>query len=275
MVAARTATTLVPFKFTCDPLRLSPGGWKVKVAIVSDIHSNVEAFTKVLEVIDELKVERIYCLGDIVGYGPNPVEIVNSVKEKVHACILGNHDEAVLDEPRYFNRIPYEAIMWTKVQFSYGQEENLEYLSSLPSILREEGMVLTHGLLDNNMCYVDSTDDLMMIFDGMGENDFICFGGHSHFPSVWVLGEDNLGPLELKAGEEVALGPEAQKVWANVGSVGQPRDGDPRASFMTWDTEEKKVGYYRIEYDFPTTMNKIRHVPELDNFLADRLENGV
>ena len=67
----------------------------------------------------------------------------------------------------------------------------------------------------------------------------------------------------------------AQKVWANVGSVGQPRDGDPRASFMTWDTTEKKVGYYRVEYDVPTTMNKIRHIPELDNFLADRLENGV
>jgi diadenosine tetraphosphatase ApaH/serine/threonine PP2A family protein phosphatase len=115
----------------------------------------------------------------------------------------------------------------------------------------------------------------MMIFDGMGERDFICFGGHSHFPSVWVLGEDDLKPLELEPGKEVELSSGAQKVWANVGSVGQPRDGDPRSSFMTWDTTERKVGYYRVEYDVPTTMNKIRHIPELDNFLADRLESGV
>lgn len=247
----------------------------MKVAVVSDIHSNTEAFLTVLAAIDEMKVDRIYCLGDIVGYGPNPVEIVNIVRDRVHACILGNHDEAVIDEPRYFNRIPYEAIMWTKVQFSYGQEENLQYLASLPPILRESGMVFTHGLLDNNMCYVDSTDDLMMIFDGMETQDFICFGGHSHFPSVWVLGEDELKPIESEPGKEITLGPEIQKVWANVGSVGQPRDGDPRASFMTWDTTERTLVHHRIDYDLKETMNKIRHIPELDNFLAERLENGV
>jgi len=247
----------------------------LKVAIVSDIHSNVEAFSVVKNKIEDLGVDKIFCLGDIVGYGPNPVEILNVVRENVDACILGNHDEAVLEEPKYFNRIPYEAIMWTKVQFSYGQEKNLEFLGSLPSIYREQGVVLTHGLLDNNMCYVDSTDDLMMIFDGMTEDDFICFGGHSHYPSIWALGEDELGPIELEPGQEVVLGPEVKKAWANVGSVGQPRDGDPRSSFMTWDTTERTLAYHRVEYDFPTTMKKIRHIPELDNFLADRLENGV
>jgi len=281
MVGSRTAT--IPWQRSLDlistqffPLSLQVDGNRfMKVAIVSDIHSNLEAFSAVLGCIDGLGVDRIYCLGDIVGYGPNPIEIVNLVRERVHTCILGNHDEALLDEPRYFNRLPYEAIMWTKIQFSTNQEENLAYLSSLPGIFREDGVVLTHGLLDNNMCYVDSTDDLMLIFDSLEEMDVICFGGHSHVPSVWILGVDELCPLELEVGKEMVLGPEVQKVWANVGSVGQPRDGDPRASFMTWDTQKRILVHHRVAYDIATTMNKIRNIPELDNYLAERLEKGA
>lgn len=247
----------------------------MRVAIISDLHSNVEAFDTVWGLISDLSVERTYCLGDIVGYGPNPLELVKKVKENVHACVLGNHDEAVLKEPRYFNRIPYEAIMWTRVQFSYGCEEDLAYLRSLPTIIREDGMVFTHGLLDNNMCYVDNTDDLMLIYEGMGPDDFICFGGHSHYPSVWVLEGNDIYPIDLNPGESFQFGEHVDKVWVNVGSVGQPRDGDARSSFMVYDTESRSVEYHRLDYPYKQTMAKIRKVPELDNYLSERLEKGV
>lgn len=246
----------------------------MKAAIVSDIHSNVEAFTTVLDHIKGLDVDQIYCLGDIVGYGPNPREIISMVREHVKHCIMGNHDEAVLSEPKYFNRIPYEAIKWTQVQLSIQCEGELDYLSKLPEILHDQGMVFTHGLLDNNMCYVDNTDDLALIFKSMMEEDVICFGGHSHYPCVWILQNKEMLPIELQPGESYVADATVDKLWVNVGSVGQPRDGDNRSSFMTWDTEERRLEYIRIPYDYEMTMSKIRKIPELDNFLADRLEKG-
>ena len=248
----------------------------MKVAIISDVHSNEEALNAVYGTIDKLGVDRIYCLGDIVGYGPDPLKIIHMIRERVHACILGNHDEAVLVEPKYFNRIPYEAIMWTKIQLSFRCEDELKYLGNLPTILKDEGMVFTHGLLDNNMCYVDNTDDLLVIFERMEDNDIVCFGGHSHFPSAWTLNNDgHMSAVDIKPGGSFQLGPQFAKLWVNVGSVGQPRDGDHRSSFMTWDTESRILCYHRVEYDYKTTMAKIRKIPELDNFLAERLERGV
>lgn len=246
----------------------------MKVAVISDIHSNLEAFDAVYEKIEELGVDRIYCLGDIVGYGPNPREIVDSIRNTVRSCVLGNHDEAVIKEPKYFNRIPYEAIKWTKVQLSIQCEGQLDYLRSLRDIIFEDSMVFTHGLLDNNMCYVDNTDDLTLIFKTMKVDDVICFGGHSHYPCVWGLENQNMNPLELKPGQSMEIKSSVEKIWVNVGSVGQPRDGDCRASFMTWETESRELSYHRIPYDHEKTMSKIRKVPELDNFLAERLAKG-
>lgn len=247
----------------------------MKVAIISDLHSNVEATTKAAEVIKGLGIDRIYCLGDIVGYGPNPIEIIRWVQENVYRCVMGNHDEAVLTEPRYFNRIPYEAVMWTKTQLSLYREDELAYLRNLEPIISEEGMVFTHGLLDNNMRYVDNTDDLMNIFEMMADNEFICFGGHSHFPTFWTLTEEGLTCVDLEPGEAYQIPDNVEKIWVNVGSIGQPRDGDSRLSFVTYDTESKELVHHRHEYDHHTTMSKIRKVPELDNFLAERLEKGI
>lgn len=247
----------------------------MKVAIISDLHSNVEATQKAEEVIDTLGIDRIYCLGDIVGYGPNPKEIIHWVKDKVFRCIMGNHDEAVLNEPQYFNRIPYEAVMWTKTQLSLHCEEELAFLSNLEPIISEHGMVFTHGLLENNMRYVDNTEDLMDIFNMMKDDELICFGGHSHFPTFWTLTETGLNCVDVEPLKPYVIPEDVIKIWVNVGSIGQPRDGDPRLSFVTFDTETRELVHHRHEYDVKGTMNKIRKVPELDNFLADRLEKGV
>lgn len=246
----------------------------MKVAVISDIHSNLEALNAVRDKIESLGVDRVYCLGDIVGYGPNPREIVNEIRKFVKASVSGNHDEAVIKEPKYFNRVPYEAIKWTKVQLSIQCEGQLDYLRSLKDILFEDSMVFTHGLLDNNMCYVDNTDDLSLIFNAMKSDDVICFGGHSHYPCVWCLEKGNMSPLEMKPGETAEMPASIEKIWVNVGSVGQPRDGDWRASFMTWETDSRRLSYHRVPYDYQTTMSKIRKIPELDNFLAERLSKG-
>lgn len=247
----------------------------MKVAIISDLHSNVEATTKAAEMIATLGIDRTYCLGDIVGYGPNPIEIIHWVRDNVYRCVMGNHDEAVLTEPKYFNRIPYEAVMWTKTQLSLHCEAELAFLSNLEPIISENGMVFTHGLLENNMRYVDNTEDLMDIFNMMKEDEFICFGGHSHYPTFWALSETGLNCVELEPEQVYQIPEDIVKMWVNVGSVGQPRDGDSRLSFVTYDTEKKELTHRRYDYDIRTTMNKIRKVPELDNFLAERLEKGV
>ena len=247
----------------------------MKVAIISDLHSNVEATTKAAEMIAALGIDRTYCLGDIVGYGPNPIEIIHWVRDNVYRCVMGNHDEAVLTEPKYFNRIPYEAVMWTKTQLSLHCEAELAFLSNLEPIISENGMVFTHGLLENNMRYVDNTEDLMDIFNMMKEDEFICFGGHSHYPTFWALSETGLNCVELEPEQVYQIPDDIVKMWVNVGSVGQPRDGDSRLSFVTYDTDKKEIVHRRYDYDIRTTMNKIRKVPELDNFLAERLEKGV
>lgn len=247
----------------------------MKVAIISDLHSNVEATAKAAEVIAALNVDRIYCLGDIVGYGPNPIEIIHWVQEHVYKCVMGNHDEAVITEPKYFNRIPYEAVMWTKTQLSYQRETELAYLSRLEPIISEDGMVFTHGLLENNMRYVDNTDDLMNIFNMMEDDEFICFGGHSHFPTFWTLTDKGLTCIDIEPGQPYVIPQSVVKIWVNVGSIGQPRDGDSRLSFVIYDTEKRELVHHRHEYDLRTTMSKIRKIPELDNFLAERLEKGI
>ncbi|MBF0196361.1 MAG: metallophosphoesterase family protein [Planctomycetes bacterium] len=247
----------------------------MKIAIISDLHSNFTAVEAVLKKIAELKLDEVICLGDIVGYGPNPKEVIDLLVEHKIYSILGNHDDAVLTEPKYFNRIPHEALMWTKeVLQAPGNDKYIEYLSSLDLIKRGNGMVFTHGVMDNNMCYVEDTNDLLYIFDNLNDDEFICFGGHSHQASVWIKGENDISNVMIRQGEEYVPESKVQKVWVNVGSVGQPRDSDWRSSFFIYDTESKGITPMRVEYDVDSTISQIQDIERLDNFLADRLRRG-
>jgi predicted phosphodiesterase len=249
----------------------------VKIAIVSDIHSNIEALQNVLADIESKgDIDKIYCLGDIVGYGPNPLEVISIARERFDICILGNHDEAVIKEPKYFNKIPEQAIYWTQDLIEEkGEKEDLAYLESLQNLHREDGLVLSHGIMEDNMSYTTETEDLFYIFENMKDSEHICFGGHSHQPALWVIEENELFFCEPELDTDFVINTEKQKVWVNVGSVGQPRDSDNRASYVTYNKDTHCIRFHKVTYDWQTTMNKIRGIEGLDDFLGDRLSKGV
>ncbi|MBN1968623.1 MAG: metallophosphoesterase family protein [Candidatus Delongbacteria bacterium] len=224
----------------------------MKIAVISDIHSNLEALLSVIRKIEEEKVDRIYCLGDIVGYGPNPnecIELIKSVSDKV---VLGNHDSAVLGytSTALFNEYAKNATVWTRKNLS---AENLDYLESLPIAIRENNLLFVHSTPyePEKWNYILSTKSAADSFDYFEED--VCFIGHSHRNEVFRNGDGRL--------------------IINAGSVGQPRDGNPRACFCVFDTLIFEFKFFRVTYDIKSVYLKIKN-SELDDFLGERLLIG-
>jgi predicted phosphodiesterase len=244
-------------------------------AIISDIHGNLEALEAVLADIQQQQIFEIYCLGDIIGYGPNPRECIDLVMKNCQVTILGNHDQAALFDPEGFNAGAERAIFWTRQMLESGEavsnERRWEFLGDLPRMRREETFLFVHGSARNPLNeYVFPEDvynqrKMERIF---GLVDRYCFQGHTHIPGVFTEDYNFLSPDEVK--HRIELGD--QKVLVNVGSVGQPRDGDPRSSYVVLDG--KTVNFRRVPYDFEKTIAKIYPIPDLDNFLGDRLRDG-
>ena len=243
-------------------------------AIISDIHGNLEAVTAVLDDIKQRGISEIYCLGDIVGYGPNPRECVDKVME-CQMVLLGNHDQGALFDPEGFNAGAERAIFWTRKMLEAGDrsgsEERWEFLGELPRMRRDENHLYVHGSARNPLNEYVFPEDIYnqrkmeRIFSLV---DKYCFQGHTHIPGVFTESLNFHSPEELNY--EYTLGD--QKVLVNVGSVGQPRNGDNRSSYVILD--DNKLTFCRVEYDFETTREKIYAIPELDNFLGDRLRDG-
>jgi diadenosine tetraphosphatase ApaH/serine/threonine PP2A family protein phosphatase len=245
-------------------------------AIVSDIHSNLEALQAVLEDIAAQSVETIYCLGDIVGYGPNPRECLHETMEWP-VVLLGNHDQAVLFDPRDFNPIAERATMWTRKQLDAPirnrdeSEQRWEFLSERPLSYREGDFLFVHGSPSNPLNEYIFPEDiytprkLERIF---GQVERYCLHGHTHLPGICTEDLQFYSPEEIDYAYQLG----SQKVLVNVGSVGQPRDGDWRACYVLLD--EQTVYYRRVEYDVDATVKKIHATPELDRFLGDRLRLG-
>jgi len=248
----------------------------VKRALISDIHSNLESLRAVLDDIASQSISEIYCLGDIVGYGPNPAECIDEVM-KCQAYLLGNHDQGALFDPEGFNTGAERAIFWTRDQLEQhcgngvDRQRRWQFLGELPRVKQEEKLLFVHGSARNPLNeYVFPEDiynrrKLEKIFALVPQ---YCFQGHSHVPGVFAENYTFLTPAELNY--EYRLGPE--KVMVNVGSVGQPRDGDPRACYAV--LEDDVVRFRRVEYPLEITIQKIYQIPELDNFLGDRLRDG-
>jgi predicted phosphodiesterase len=248
----------------------------VKRAIVSDIHGNQEALTAVLEDIARQGVDSIYCLGDIVGYGPNPRECVDRVME-FQLSILGNHDQGALYDPEGFSSGAERAIFWTREQLeaANGAPEQTarrwEFLSELPRTHREGAFTYVHGSARNPLNeYVFPEDiynsrKLERIFALV---ERYCLQGHTHVPGVFTEDGRFLAPHDIN--HRFVLG--SGKAMINVGSVGQPRDGDNRSCYVL--LTDDAVEFRRIPYPFERTMEKILAVPELDPFLAERLKDG-
>ncbi|GAB4156158.1 MAG: metallophosphoesterase family protein [Planctomycetota bacterium] len=248
------------------------------IAFISDIHSNTEALTACLEEIDRLGCSRIVCLGDIIGYGPEPRATLKAVMERAEFSLLGNHEHGAMFYASDFNPRARAAIDWTRDQLNRrdaAREENMRlwnYLDAMPQEHREGDLLLVHGSpRDPVREYIvprDGEDRVKMAecFARMGDAR-LCFVGHSHVPGVYPEAGGFKSPADV-GGEFAADG----RAIVNIGSVGQPRDGDPRASFATY--ENGAVRFHRVEYDFRATMAKIRAIPELPGYLADRLEQG-
>lgn len=241
-------------------------------AIISDIHGNLEALESVLEDIQAQEIEEIYCLGDIVGYGPNPRECIDLVTS-CDVCLLGNHDQGALFDPEGFNAGAERAIFWTRqiLESGPGSEQRWEFLGELPRMRREPEYLFVHGSARHPLNEYVFPEDIynqrkMERIFALVEK--YCFQGHTHIPGVFT--ED----LEFMAPEEIdfqyALGD--QKALINVGSVGQPRNGDNRSSYVVLDN--KTVHFKRVDYDYEKTAAKIYDIPDLDNFLGDRLRDG-
>jgi predicted phosphodiesterase len=265
----------------------------VRRALISDIHGNLEALEAVLAHIETQSVEEIYCLGDIVGYGPNPRECIDRVT-RCAVCLLGNHDQGALFDPEGFNAGAERAIFWTRKQLESGDpkgnERRWDFLGELPRVHREPGLMFVHGSARNPLNEYVFPEDIYnqrkmeRIFSLV---ERYCFQGHTHIPGVFTEGLDFISPEECEF--VYTLGD--SKALVNVGSVGQPRNGDSRGSYVVLtddppteggDAEASdggqpgavRVEFQRVEYNLEATAEKIYAIPDLDNFLGDRLRDG-
>lgn len=247
----------------------------MRIAIVSDIHSNLEALTTVMADIDRAQVDRIYCLGDTVGYGPQPRECLDIVRDRCDVVLRGNHENAILHGANDFTALAAEALDWTAARL---RDQNvLAYLASLPDRHIEGEMIFVHGsIYDPINDYVREADSPWMFnqlvntlrtdFDGFSW----CFVGHNHRAFLgtelgYIFPHDDVEPPRM------TFNLEGQKAYVSVGAVGQPRDDDPRASWVLLD--DARVTYHRLEYDWKKTANLINQT-SLPKFLARRLCYG-
>ena len=237
--------------------------------ICSDIHSNATAFEAVLESMRENGVERRVCLGDIVGYGVDTDECVDLVKKNMDVCLIGNHDSVAVkyESSVGFNPYAKQAIEWTQKNLS---KESVAYIRSLPYIYEENDICFVHAspLSPADWVYVTDLEDALNAFDHFSER--YCFVGHTHSPVI-IASRPLAIPKILDEYEYVIANTE--RLLVNVGSVGQPRDRDPRACWCLLDTETKCVRLIRVEYDIRETQNRMKK-QGMPSFLIDRLSVG-
>ena len=237
--------------------------------IISDIHANLEAFETVLRYLKG--AQQIICLGDIIGYGPNPNECLDLVKKHHILTVAGNHERSIVDHQlqRWFNKNAKVAIGWAEAQLSV---ENHSLIERLPLTLEQDGFHCVHGSLRNPISeYVTSIAEAQPTFAKMTKP--LCFIGHSHKPLfIAKTADGNYDGRELKDDDEVLID-NYQQVIVNVGSVGQPRDSDPRASFGVYNSKTKLFSLHRVEYDVKKAQNKMKRA-NLPQSLIDRLEFG-
>ena len=250
----------------------------MKRAVISDIHGNLTALKVVLEDIRDRGIEQIYCLGDVVGYGPNPRECIDLVMD-FDLCILGNHDQAALFDPEGFSSTAEKAIFWTREQLESrsdhdtieDQQRRWSYLCELPRTHHEGDHLYVHGSARspvNEYVFPEDVYNRNKIERIFGMIPKYCFQGHTHVPGVFTESFQFLSPQELNF--KHALGD--QKAMVNVGSVGQPRDGDPRSCYVI--IEDDTLQFVRIEYPIQEVVSQIYAIEDLDNFLGDRLLEG-
>jgi predicted phosphodiesterase len=240
----------------------------MRTAVISDIHGNLEAFTEVLADIEPRRVDRILSLGDNVGYGPDPERVLGILREKGIPSIMGNHELGIVDRSftGWFNPLARRSLEITRRLLL---PSSIEFLEALKASLSTNGALFVHGCPpDSITSYLnEEPDDLLGdLFHDLDEK--ICFVGHTHVPAMVVFDGWKVRHEPLFEGEFEL--PEGYKCIVNVGSVGQPRDGDNRAKYVIWDDSRKSLDLRCISYDIERTVRKILELgfPRIN---ADRL----
>ncbi|MFP4416877.1 MAG: metallophosphoesterase family protein [Chitinispirillaceae bacterium] len=243
----------------------------MRYAIISDIHGNLAALESVLDNIQNHSVDSIICLGDIVGYYPDPTRCVELVQEHATYSVAGNHDYAAIGklDHRNFTLYAYVAMEWTKKHLS---DNARKFLTTLPLKIEMDDMFFTHSSPCNpqdfsQYVFPDSDEAIFEAFSSLVRK--VNFIGHTHWPSIMLQDDDRI----VLHGEDTIHINGNHYYLINVGSVGQPRNFDPRSCYAIYDTEEKTVELMRVKYDFSITQRRIAeaHLPE---FLANRLAKG-
>ena len=238
-------------------------------AMISDIHANLQALESVLSKANEVGWDRMICLGDIVGYGADPSKCMDLVTARCDAVIMGNHDAAAvgLADTSKFNPAARRATEWTAAALS---REHRRFIGGLPYQVVFEGFEIVHSTPDDPPAwhYLMTEFDAAALYDSFETG--MLFYGHTHVPALFARKVD--GIVESLEPESFSTRTDCSYI-VNVGSVGQPRDGDPRASFAVFDTGEGRVEFYRVDYDIPLAQKRIidAGLPEI---LATRLSHG-
>ncbi|HLX25630.1 MAG TPA: metallophosphoesterase family protein [Candidatus Cybelea sp.] len=240
----------------------------MRYAIFSDVHGNLESLQRALGMLAPDDV--LICLGDMVGYGPNPNECVRLLRDRTEHAVLGNHDLAALENfgVEYFNDAARAAIEWTQTVLD---EESRLWLNLLPYELRLPQFLLVHGAPVNYFEYILDKRTAASAFERTDAP--LIFVGHTHIAEYWSLEDDgNVGHKHMQHGGELILEP-GKRYIVDVGSIGQPRDLNPEASFAFFEPEHRRIRWVRYEYPIGTVQHKI-HECNLPGYLADRLKIG-
>lgn len=239
----------------------------MKYAILGDIHGNLEALNAVLEDAGKQKVTHYVCLGDLVGYNANPVECLESVQNLNCPIVRGNHDHycAVDENLDGFHPLAADVVDWTRKQLS---EDQRAFLRSLRYVARVETFTIVHATLDTPEMWGYVFDKLEAEASFNYQTTSLCFFGHTHVPLAFEKSDRVRAGLYSKI--KLTLG---KKYFINAGSVGQPRDGDPRAAYLTFDLISNEIELHRVPYDFRITQRKILEAG-LPNRVAARLAVG-
>lgn len=250
----------------------------MRTAIISDIHANLEALQVVLKHIEGNRVDRIICLGDILGYGPNPVECVDLIAQHCEWSLMGNHDFGALYEPTNFNLAAEQAAFWTRAQFELESDQasaarRWEFLGRLRVRVAFDEFLAVHGTprrpINEYLFPEDAINSPVKMEQIFERVERFCLVGHTHVPGVFTDEPDFYPPDDLNGVYKLS---DSEKAIINPGSVGQPRDLDPRSSYAVLDDD--RIEFFRLDYDVESVAEKIFAIPELSDWLGERLKEG-
>lgn len=251
----------------------------MKTAIFGDIHGNFQAWQTAFKLMQEKNVERFFCTGDLVGYGPQPNKVVTDLRRKKDQgldieIVTGNHDLGAVDNTylNWFNSHAHQALKWTKKELN---SNNKQFLKNLPQTFSSKDLFIAHGTPDNPCWQYLRPWGVTKIFNN---HDFTyCFLGHTHQVHVFIADDSSSIRANTKqksftkpANIEI---PSEKRMIVNVGSIGQPRDCNPKSSFVIWDDKKRKLEIIRCEYDIKETQELI-YSSQIPDFEGDRLTKG-